>query len=101
MRDALSQRRPFDPSSSTSARTPSGLFQAVDGGDVGMVQRGEDSGLTLEPGQAFGIIGEEARQNLEGYIPAELGIVRAVDLPHPALADEGGHVVMAEAGADC
>ena len=32
-----------------------GLFQAVDGGDVGMVQRCEDFGFALEAGNPVGI----------------------------------------------
>ncbi len=58
-----------------------------------MVQRREDSGFTLEPGQAFRIIGEEVRQDLEGHVPAELRIVGPIYLPHPALPDEGGDFI--------
>ena len=65
-----------------------------------MVQGREDSGFTLEPGQAFRIIGEQIRQDFEGYVPTELRIVGAVDPTHAALADEGGHVVVGDAGAD-
>ena len=64
-----------------------------------MVQRREDSGFTLEPGQAFRIIGEDVREDFEGHIPAELCIPGAVHLTHAALADEGGDFVGAEAGA--
>ncbi len=64
-----------------------------------MVQRGEDSGFTLEPGQAFRIIGEDVREDFEGHIPAELGVPGAVDFTHPSRADQGGHFIRAEAGA--
>ncbi len=50
----------------------------------------------MEPGQAFGIIGEDVREDFEGHIPAELGISGAVHLAHAALADEGGDFVGAE-----
>ncbi len=50
--------------------------------------------------QAFRVIGEEVRQDFEGYIPAELDIVSPVDLAHAALADEGGHVVVPESVTD-
>ena len=64
-----------------------------------MVQRREDSGFTLKPGQAFRIIGEEVRQDFEGYIPAELRIPGSIHLPHAALADLGGDFIRAEASA--
>ena len=60
------------------------LFTSVESSDVRMVQRREDSGFTLEPGQAFKIIGEEVRKDFEGHIPAKFRIVGAVDLPRPA-----------------
>ena len=47
----------------------------------------------MEPGEAFRVIGEEVRQNFEGYIAPELGIVRAVDLTPAALTDEGGDFI--------
>ena len=64
-----------------------------------MVQRGEDSGFTLEPGETFRVIGEDVREDFGGYIAPELGIVGAVHLPHAALADEGGDFVRTEARA--
>ena len=75
------------------------FLQTVDGGDFRMVQRGQDSGFTLKPGQAFGVIGEEVREDFEGDIPAELGIVGSIDLAHAALADFGGDFIGAEASA--
>ena len=39
-------------------------------------------------------------QSPERHIPVELGVPGAIELTHPALADEGGHVVVAEPGAD-
>ena len=37
---------------------------------------------------------------LQRDVPVELGVSRSIHLPHATLADEGGDVVMAEAGAD-
>ncbi len=62
-----------------------------------MVQRGEDSGFTLEPGQAFRIIGEDVREDFEGHIPAKLRVVSAVDLPHAAAPNQGGDIVVPKA----
>ena len=33
-------------------------------------------------------------------LAVELGVGGLIDLPHAPLADEGGHIVVAEAGAD-
>ena len=47
------------PSTSSSTKRPrdcqSGVFEAVDGADVGMVERREDLGLTSESREAIGI----------------------------------------------
>ena len=66
-----------------------------------MVQRGEDFGFTFKPGKAIRILRERLGQHLERDIPVELGIRGPIDLAHPAFADEGSDVVMAESGADC
>ncbi len=98
LRDALSQRRPLD---QLEHQRPYAvlLFQAVDAGDVGMVQRGKDFGLTLEPGQALGVIREQVGQDFEGHIPAELRVPGAIHLAHAALADLGGDLIGAELGS--
>ena len=42
--------------------------------DVGVVQRGEDFGLTLEPCQALRVGGERLGEDLERYLAVELRI---------------------------
>ena len=76
-----------------------GFLQAVDVPDVGMVQRGEHLGFALATGQAVGVGGEGVGQDLERHVPVELGVARAVDLPHSAAADLGGDGIRAEGGA--
>ena len=49
-----------------------GFFQPVNGGNVRMIERGEQLGFALEPGNAIGVLGELFRQNLDRHIPAEL-----------------------------
>ena len=56
--------------------------------------------LPLEPREPIRAGGEGVRQDLQGDIPVEPVIMGAVDHTHPSLADEGGHVVVPEAGAD-
>ena len=53
--DALRQGRPLD-QFEDQGLDALGLFQPVDGADVGMVQRGEDLGLALEAGQTVGAV---------------------------------------------
>ena len=50
--------------------------------------------------QAFRIIGEDVREDFQGHIAAELRVLGAVDLPHAALADQGGHFIGPEAVTD-
>ena len=52
-----------------------------------MVQRGKEVCFTLEAGQAFGIVSEQLRQDLDGHLTAQLGIPRPVNLSHPPLAE--------------
>ena len=66
-----------------------------------MVQAGENLRLTLEPGQPIRIVGKRFRQDLQRHLTLELRVGRLVDLAHPALADQGGDLVVAEPGADC
>ena len=68
--------------------------------DVRMVQAGEDLRLTLKPCQPIRIAGKRFGQDLQRHLPVQLGIGGLIDLSHPALADEGGDVVVAESGAD-
>ena len=54
LRDQIRQGRSLDQLKNQGACVVS-FFQAVDRGDVRVVQRREDFGLTLEPGEAVGI----------------------------------------------
>ena len=60
LRDAVRERRPLDQlhhERGDAVRS----FQAVDRRDVRMIQRREDFGFALEPGQALGIGGDRLR----------------------------------------
>ena len=76
------------------------IFQAVDGGDVLVLQRSQDPRLALEAGQAVGILGQFARQDLQGDIPAQLGVAALVDLAHAAAADHFAHFVRTDGPSD-
>ena len=78
---------------------PADSLEAVDRGDVGMVQRRERLRLALEPRQAFGVGGERVRQDLDRDLAAERRVRRPIHLPHAAFADLRGDFVDAETGA--
>ena len=97
--DAIRQGRPFNEFEDQGPYAVS-FFEAVDLRDVGVVQGGEDLGLSLEPGEAIRVSGKRVGEDLQRHLAVELRVSRLIDLPHPAFADEGGDVVMAEAGTD-
>ena len=76
------------------------LLDAIDGGDARMVQTGENLRLPLEPGEPIRISRKRLGQDLQRDLPVQLGIGGLIDLAHAPLADEGGHVVVGDAGAD-
>ncbi len=65
-----------------------------------MVQRREDSGFSLEPGQAFRVIGEEVREDFQGHLAPELGVLGPIHLSHPAFAELGGDPEVGQRLAD-
>ena len=79
LRDPVCQRRPFDQLQDERPR-PLGLLDAVDGGDVRVVEAGEDLRLPLEPGETLRIAGEGVRQDLQRDLAVELGVGGLPDL---------------------
>ena len=75
------------------------LLPAVDVPDVGMVQRGEDFGFALKPGQSIGIVCKGLGQHLQRHVPVELGVSGSIHLTHAAFVDLGGDGIRAEGGA--
>ena len=75
------------------------LFDAVHRGHVGMVQRGQELGFTLEAGDAIRIGGERVRQDLDRDLAAQLRVASTIDLAHSAGTKRGLNLVWAETGA--
>ncbi len=88
----------FDQFQNERPRVP-GLFQPVDGRDVGMVQGRQDLGFPLEAGEAFWIGRKRIRQHLDRHVAVQGRIVGAVHLAHATRADLRGDFVDAELGA--
>jgi hypothetical protein len=60
-----------------------GVFEPVDRRDARMIQRRQQPGLARESLDVLGIACEGWRQDLEGDVPPERGVVRPVHLSHP------------------
>ena len=75
------------------------LFEAVDRGDVRMMQLGEQLRFALEAGEALRVGGEGDREDLDRHLAPELGVGGAIDLAHAAFAQLGADLVGTEAGA--
>jgi hypothetical protein len=65
------------------------VLEAVDVGDVGMVEGGQHLGLAPEPPEALRIVAERRRQDLERDVPVQFGVARPIHLAHAACAEQG------------
>jgi hypothetical protein len=75
------------------------LSGVVDGDDVGVIEGSGGLGLVLEAPQPFDVLGEVGVDDLERHLAREALVPGAVDLAHPALAEEGEHLVRPDPGA--
>jgi hypothetical protein len=66
----------------TSARALSDPSITIDLRNVGMIQRREHLGFTLEARETLGIFGEGRGQNFDRYFAIQLGVAR-LDTPRP------------------
>ena len=63
------------------------LAEVVDDHDVRVVQTRRGPRFLVEAAQPIAVGGELRRQELERHGPIELGVVREIDLAHPAGAE--------------
>ena len=63
-------------------KAAAGFDEAVDGGDVRVVQRGEELRFALEARDALRVGANGVRQRLDGDVAPELGVPGAVHLAH-------------------
>jgi hypothetical protein len=76
------------------------VFEAVDRCDVRVLQAGQQSRLALEARDAFRVARHLSGQDLDRDLATELGVARAIDLAHAALAESADDFVAAEGLAD-
>jgi hypothetical protein len=69
------------------------LLEAVDRGNVRVVQRGQDFSFTLEPCEAIRVAGDRCGQHLDRDGPLEIAVGGAIDLTHTTRTDLRGDFV--------
>ena len=75
------------------------LLDAVDSGDVRVIQRRQHLGLALKSQEAVRICSGDTGQNLDRDVAFEAGVACAVDLPHPAGTDDRDDFIHSNARA--
>jgi hypothetical protein len=95
--DPVGERRPFDQFHHERGHARA-LLQPVDGGDVGVVQRGQRARLPVEPRQSILILCHRLRQDLDGHGAAQVGVGGAVHLTHATDTDLRGNLVRTDSG---
>ena len=86
LREVLAFNQLHDQEGDAFFRTARRL-EAVDAGDVRVVQRGQELRLTVETREALGVAGEGVGKQLDSDLAVEVRVDRTPDGPHPALAD--------------
>ena len=81
--NAIRQRRSFDERQDQPARVFR-IHDPVYVSDVGMIERGQNFGFSLEARQSFRIARECCRQNLDRHLAIQFGVFRAIHLAHAA-----------------
>lgn len=76
---------------------PAGPLEAVNGGDVRMVERRENFGFALKPGEPVRVCGHRLGQHLDRHRPLQVGVRGAIDLTHSARTNVGSDVIRTEA----
>ena len=92
-RESLRQRLAFDELQDQEALAL-GLFQAVDRGDVRVIERCQQLRFALEPGEPLGIRREGFGQHFDGHLAVEPKVLGTVDFAHPARTELLDDLVM-------
>ena len=98
LRDAIRKRRAFH-EFHHERDGPVPLLEAVDRGDVGMIQRCQHFRFALEARQSLRVTGHRSRQHLDGDLSLQVRIGGPIDDAHAARANLRGDFVRAETRA--
>jgi len=71
-------------------------FDAVDGGDVGVIQRCQQSGFAFEASEAVWVCGKRVGQKFQRDVAGQLVVTRAVHLAHATGTDFVDYVVVCD-----
>ena len=77
-----------------------GLLQTIDGGNVGMTQRGEHARLPLEARYSIRIARKRGRQKLDRNGPCEPRIPRLIHVAHSSGTQVTGNFEVGQSAAD-
>src|SRR5262249_44734229 len=77
------------------------ILEAVDGRDVRVVDRCEQPRLTLEAGITLGAGEPGFGQHLDGDVTTQPRVRRAINLAHPARAEQRDDLVRTDSGSRC
>jgi len=75
------------------------LGDAIDRGDVWVIEGRKDVRLALETGAPVGVARDGVRQDLERHVPLQLQIAGAIDLAHSARAERCQNLILTKRGA--
>ena len=94
-KEALLQRLSFDQLKNQEWRALS-LDDIEEGADVGMVDLRDQARFAFEAREAVRIVGEGCGENLDGDIPAQACIARAIHLAHGAVTNQTDNLIRPE-----
>ncbi len=95
LRDSLGKRRTVDQFEHKGGPAIR-LFEAVDGGNIRVIEGGEHLRFPCEAGEPIGLERKGVRQYLERDVAMESTVARAIDLTHPADAQQTSNLIHAD-----
>jgi hypothetical protein len=97
--DPVGEGVAFDQFEHQEASLPD-LLETVDRPDIRVIQRSEQPGLALEPGQSISVRGKLRRQRLDRDVASQFRVAGSPDFAHAAAANGGDDVVVSERRPD-
>ena len=98
LRDAIRERGTLDEFEDKRMRRAT-VLEAVNRGDVRMIQRRQHLGFAPESREPIRIQRERFGQHLQRHVAIQLRVARAIHLPHPARTEDSKDFIGAEARA--